>query len=111
MNFLEAKGRGAKLVRDFNPHLIAGDTGVHNLPRRPFTDHDMVCARTDNVKRTNVVARRNVIHDCDFRQNQPHISVGQRVDRAVITGNIFSGPAQIQNASTKVVQVGLNAAL
>jgi hypothetical protein len=52
-----------------------------------------------------------LIRGCDFRQNQPHISLGQRVDRAVITGNIFSGPAQIQNATTKVVQVGLNAAL
>ena len=57
MNVLDAKGMAAKLVPDFNPHLIAGDTGVHNLPRRPFTDHDMVCARTENVKRANVVAR------------------------------------------------------
>jgi len=52
-----------------------------------------------------------LIRGCDFRRNQPHISLGQSVDRAVITGNIFTGPAQIQNASTKVVQVGLNAAL
>ena len=52
-----------------------------------------------------------LIRGCDFRQNQPHISLGQRVDRAVITGNIFAGPAQIQIATTKVVQVGLNAAL
>ena len=52
-----------------------------------------------------------LIRGCDFRQNRPHISLGQQVDRAVITGNLFAGPAQIQNATTKVVQVGLNAAL
>jgi Pectate lyase superfamily protein len=52
-----------------------------------------------------------LIRGCDFRQNQPHISFGESVDRAVITGNIFAGSAQIQNASTKDVQIGLNAAL
>lgn len=52
-----------------------------------------------------------LIRGCEFRQNQPHISLGQGVDRAVITGNIFAGPAQIHNASTKDVQMGLNAAL
>ncbi len=52
-----------------------------------------------------------LIRGCDFRQNQPHISLGESVDRAVITGNIFAGPAQIKNTATKDVQIGLNAAL
>lgn len=52
-----------------------------------------------------------LIRGCDFRQNQPHISLGEGVDRAVITGNIFAGPAQIQNVATRDVQIGLNAAL
>jgi hypothetical protein len=52
-----------------------------------------------------------LIRGCEFRQNQPHISLGKDVDRAVITGNLFAGPAKIQNAATKDVQIGLNAAL
>lgn len=52
-----------------------------------------------------------LVRGCEFRQNKPHISLGPAVDRAVITGNLFTGPAQIQNGSGKDVQIGLNAAL
>ena len=52
-----------------------------------------------------------LIRGCEFRQNQPHIALGDRVERAVITGNLFAGPAQIQNAAKIDVQIGLNAAL
>ncbi len=52
-----------------------------------------------------------LIRGCEFRQDKPHISLGPAVDRAVITGNLFTGSAQIQNASSKDVQIGLNAAL
>lgn len=51
-----------------------------------------------------------LINGCEFRQNQPHISLGEDVDRGVIIGNIFTGPAQIENAAKKDVQIGLNAA-
>lgn len=52
-----------------------------------------------------------LIRGCEFRQSQPHISLSDGVDRAVISGNLFAGPAQIQNAATRDVQIGLNAAL
>jgi hypothetical protein len=52
-----------------------------------------------------------LIRGCEFRQNQPHISLSENVARAVISGNLFTGPAQIQNTSKKDVQIGLNAAL
>ena len=52
-----------------------------------------------------------LIRGCEFRQNQPHISLGEGVDRAIVSGNIFTGPAQIHNAAKKNVQIGLNAAL
>ena len=52
-----------------------------------------------------------LIRGCDFRQNQPHIALSEGVDRAVITGNLFAGKAQIRNASTRDVQIGLNSAL
>ena len=51
-----------------------------------------------------------LIRGCEFLLNQPHIAIGAAVDRAVITGNLFTGPAQIRNSSTKDVQIGLNAA-
>jgi hypothetical protein len=50
-----------------------------------------------------------LIRGCDFRQNQPHIALSDAVDRAVMSGNLFAGPAQIQTAVTKRVQIGLNA--
>jgi hypothetical protein len=52
-----------------------------------------------------------LIRGCDFRQDQPHITLSEGVDRAVITGNLFAGQAQIHNASTKDVQIGLNSTL
>lgn len=52
-----------------------------------------------------------LIRGCEFCQSKAHISIGEGVDRAVITGNLFAGPAQIRNAATKDVQIGLNAAL
>ena len=52
-----------------------------------------------------------LIRGCDFRQNQPHIALSEGVDRAVITGNLFAGKAQIRNASARDIQIGLNSAL
>lgn len=49
-----------------------------------------------------------LIRGCEFRQNKPHIALGAAVDRAIITGNLFKGPAQIANASHGDVQTGFN---
>jgi hypothetical protein len=51
-----------------------------------------------------------LVRGCEFRQRKRHISLGKSIERAVITGNLFQGPAQIENASTMDVQIGLNAA-
>ncbi|WP_157439842.1 glycosyl hydrolase family 28-related protein [Terracidiphilus gabretensis] len=51
-----------------------------------------------------------LIRGCEFRQRKRHISLGQSVERAVITGNLFEGPALIENTSTMDIQIGLNAA-
>jgi hypothetical protein len=51
-----------------------------------------------------------LVRGCEFRQRKRHISLGASVQRAVITGNLFEGPAQIENASSLDVQIGLNAA-
>jgi hypothetical protein len=51
-----------------------------------------------------------LVRGCEFRQRKQHISLGRSIERAVITGNLFEGPAQIENASSMDVQIGLNAA-
>jgi hypothetical protein len=51
-----------------------------------------------------------LVRGCEFLENKPHILLGESVDRAVISGNLFAGPAQIQNHSHGNIQIGLNAA-
>jgi len=51
-----------------------------------------------------------LLHGCDFRQNSPHVSLQEGVERAVIVGNLFHGPAQIENLSKRDVQIALNVA-
>jgi hypothetical protein len=52
-----------------------------------------------------------MVRGCDFHQALPHISLGEKVDTAVIVGNLFTGPIKIDNQSKKDVQVGLNVSL
>jgi Pectate lyase superfamily protein len=51
-----------------------------------------------------------MIQGCEFREKKQHIFLGRGIDRAVVTGNLFSGPALIQNDSGKDIQIGFNAA-
>jgi hypothetical protein len=51
-----------------------------------------------------------LVQGCEFFERKQHISLGEAVDRAVISGNLFAGPAQIRNLSKHDVQIGLNAA-
>jgi len=50
-----------------------------------------------------------LVRGCEFRQRKRHIFLGKSVERAVITDNLFDGPAQIENASSMDVQIGFNA--
>lgn len=51
-----------------------------------------------------------LLRGCEFLENKPHVLLGEGVSRAVISGNLFAGPAQIQSNSPNDVQIGLNAA-
>lgn len=53
---------------------------------------------------------RVLIRGCEFRQKKPHISLDDAVDCAVITGNVFAGPARIEHSRREAIQIGLNAA-
>jgi hypothetical protein len=49
-----------------------------------------------------------LIRGCEFRQDRPQIKLGEGVERAIITENLFAGPERIVNQSGGNVQVGFN---
>ena len=49
-----------------------------------------------------------LIRGCEFRQDRPHIQLGEEVSRAIIAENIFTGSERIINQSKGSVQLGLN---
>ncbi|MBE0537727.1 MAG: hypothetical protein IH624_18865 [Phycisphaerae bacterium] len=51
-----------------------------------------------------------LVRGCEFRQDRPQIDLAEGVRRAVITGNVFTGPIRIANRSKGDVQIALNAA-
>ncbi len=51
-----------------------------------------------------------LVRGCEFRADRPQIQLAEGVDRAVITDNVFAGPAQIANNSKGSVQIANNAA-
>lgn len=51
-----------------------------------------------------------LVRGCEFRQDRPQIQLGQRVTRAVISGNLFTGEERITNLSPGSVQIDANAA-
>lgn len=50
-----------------------------------------------------------LIRGCEFRQNKRHIALGASVKSAVVLGNLFNGPAKIENLSSNDIQIGMNA--
>jgi Pectate lyase superfamily protein len=50
-----------------------------------------------------------LVRGCEFRQARPQILLGENVRRAVITGNILTGPARIENKSKGSVKISDNA--
>ena len=51
-----------------------------------------------------------LVRGCEFREAKPQIELGPAVRRAVITGNVFSGPALIANQSKGKVEISNNVA-
>jgi hypothetical protein len=49
-----------------------------------------------------------VIRGCEFRQDRPQIRLGEKVERAIITDNLFKGAQRIVNNSGGNVQIGFN---
>lgn len=51
-----------------------------------------------------------LVRGCEFRADRPQIELGEGVRRAVVTGNVFTGPARVTNRSVGKVQVADNVA-
>jgi len=51
-----------------------------------------------------------LVRGCEFRQDKPQVELGKDVKRAVITGNVFRGQAQLTNHGQGDVRVADNAA-
>jgi hypothetical protein len=49
-----------------------------------------------------------LIRGCEFRQDRPQILLGEKVERAIITDNLFTGAQRIVNNSGGNVQIGFN---
>jgi hypothetical protein len=50
-----------------------------------------------------------LIRGCEFRQDRPQIRLGEHIERAIITDNLFTGSQRIVNNSGGNVQIGFNA--
>ncbi len=51
-----------------------------------------------------------LVRGCEFRKDKPQVELGEAVQRAVITGNVFRGAEQITNRSRGDVRIADNAA-
>lgn len=51
-----------------------------------------------------------LVRGCEFREAKAQLELGEGVRRAVITDNVFSGPARITNRSPGNIQIANNAA-
>ena len=49
-----------------------------------------------------------LVRGCEFRQDRPQIELGEDVARAVVSGNILSGPERIANRSKGKVEIAMN---
>jgi len=50
-----------------------------------------------------------LVRGCEFQEAKAQITLGENVRRAVITGNVFTGPARIENRSKGSVKINDNA--
>jgi len=50
-----------------------------------------------------------IVRGCEFRENKPQITLAEPVRRAIITGNLLTGPARITNNSKGTVVISDNA--
>ncbi len=67
-------------------------------------------AKTEGRHALQVQSGTILVRGCEFRADRPQIELGKAVDRAVISDNVFAGPAQIANNSEGSVQIANNAA-
>jgi len=66
--------------------------------------------RNEGRAALQVQAGSVVIRGCEFQEDKPQIELGEKVRRAVISDNLFTGPERIANHSKGAVKIANNAA-
>ena len=84
---------------------IAG-TGTVGFSDCTFTQWD---AKKENRHAIQAASGTVLVRGCEFRAARPQIELGEGIRRAVITGNVISGPTRITNRSKGKVQIANNA--
>jgi hypothetical protein len=77
-----------------------------------FSDCTFVEWDADKTNRHAIQADggKLLVRGCEFREAKPQISLGENLQKVVITDNILTGPAKITNRSKGRVQITGNAA-
>lgn len=65
--------------------------------------------RSEGRSAVQVESGTVLIRGCEFQEDKPQIELGEAVRRAVVTGNVVTGPVRIANRSKGNVQIGENA--
>ncbi|MFV2068510.1 MAG: glycosyl hydrolase family 28-related protein [Pirellulales bacterium] len=89
-------------------HQIArlAGTGTVGFSDCTFTQWD---SKNEGRHAIQAASGTLLVRGCEFRQNKPQVELQQKVRRAVLTGNLFTGPARITNHSQGSVQIANNA--
>ena len=72
-----------------------------------FTHWD---SKREGRRALQVMGGTVLVRGCEFRENKAQVELGEKVRRAVITGNILTGAERIENRSQGSVKIGDNAA-
>jgi len=40
-----------------------------------------------------------LVRGCEFKMNKPHVLLGEKIKKAIVSDNVFAGPVQIENKS------------
>jgi len=84
---------------------VAG-TGTVGFSDCTFTHWD---SKNEGRHAIQVESGTLLIRGCEFQQDKPQIELKAAVRRAVVTGNVFTGPTRINNLSQGKVQIANNA--
>jgi hypothetical protein len=67
-------------------------------------------SKNENRHALQVEGGSLIVRGCEFRAKKPQIDLGEKVRRAIVTGNLLGGKPAIRNQSQGSVEIANNAA-